>query len=166
MARKVRGSGAPPPPVFKSAGVRTPRFSKVRGSGPPRWRRPCWQSVEDSPMHLRVQIPFFASCTAHWYRFGEAPVIMSFGLGVVQRGHQMSHCAAGSNSPALNAHPACVNFTRGNEMLGEFYSPGWPGRYPRNTNCTRTLTGERIPVDNDEPSYSLATTCSLRPHWP
>ncbi|XP_043229793.1 neuropilin and tolloid-like protein 2 [Amphibalanus amphitrite] len=51
---------------------------------------------------------------------------------------------------ALNAHPACVNFTRGNEVLREFYSPGWPGRYPKNANCTRTLTapeGQVIEID-------------------
>ncbi|XP_037075328.1 neuropilin and tolloid-like protein 2 [Pollicipes pollicipes] len=52
---------------------------------------------------------------------------------------------------ALNTIGAkCVNFTRGSEPLKEFYSPGWPGPYPNNTDCVRIIAapeGHTVEVD-------------------
>jgi hypothetical protein len=36
----------------------------------------------------------------------------------------------------------CKEFTQGNPVRREFYSPNYPGNYPNNTECIRLLEGK------------------------
>ena len=43
-----------------------------------------------------------------------------------------------------NISPECYNFTRGNWQDMEFYSPGYPNRYPNKIDCVMYLQGEFV----------------------
>ncbi|XP_043214298.1 neuropilin and tolloid-like protein 2 [Amphibalanus amphitrite] len=61
-------------------------------------------------------------------------------------------CPAGrlSERQANQRFSDCFNFSRGNEFLREFYSPGWPAMYPKGVTCERTISapeGYHIEID-------------------